>query len=46
MIEARPIKLHPIVVTAFADSIEKAFFQASEKIKKSLNTAFDKQQIR
>ena len=45
MIEARPAKLHPIAVTANADSIEKAFFQALEKIKKSLNTTFDKLQI-
>jgi hypothetical protein len=46
MIEARPIKMQPIAVTAYADSIEKAFFQALEKIKKSLNTTFDKQQVR
>lgn len=43
MIEARPAKLNPIAVTAHADSIEKAFFQATEKIKKILNTTFDKQ---
>lgn len=46
MIEARPVKLQPIAVTAFGDSIEKAFFQAAEKIKKALSTAFDKQQVR
>jgi hypothetical protein len=46
MIEARPAKMKPIAVTANADSIEKAFFQASEKIKKSLHTTFDKQQVR
>ncbi len=46
MIEARPAKINPIAVTANADSIEKAFFQALEKIKKSLNTTFDKQQVR
>lgn len=44
MIEARPAKLQPIAVTAHADSIEKAFFQAAEKIKKALTTAFEKQQ--
>lgn len=44
MIEARPAKLQPIAVTAHADTIEKAFFQASEKIKKTLTTAFEKQQ--
>ena len=44
MIEARPVKLKPIAVTAYADSIEKAFFQATEKIKKSLNNTFEKQQ--
>jgi hypothetical protein len=43
MIEARPVKSNPIAVTTYADSIEKAFFQATEKIKKSLNTTFDKQ---
>lgn len=42
MIEARPAKLKPIAVTAHADSIEKAFFQATEKIKKILNTTFEK----
>ena len=43
MIEARPIKSQPLAVTAYADSIEKAFFQATEKMKKVLTTAFDKQ---
>ena len=43
VIEARPVKLKPIAVTAYADSIEKAFFQATEKMKKILNTTFDKQ---
>jgi ribosome-associated translation inhibitor RaiA len=45
MIEARPAKLQPIAVTAHADTIEKAFFQAVEKIKKSLTTTFEKQQV-
>ena len=43
VIEARPAKFKPITVTAYADSIEKAFFQATEKIKKILNSTFDKQ---
>lgn len=45
VIEARPAKLQPIAVTAHADSIEKAFFLASEKIKKALTTAFEKQKV-
>ena len=43
LIEARPAKLQPIAVTAYADTIEKAFFLATEKIKKTLTTAFEKQ---
>lgn len=43
MIEARPAKLQPIAVTAHADTIEKAFFAAMEKIKKTLTTTFEKQ---
>jgi hypothetical protein len=43
MIEARPAKLQPVAVTAYADTIEKAFFQAAEKIKKTLTTTFEKQ---
>lgn len=43
VIEARPAKLQPIAVTAHADTIEKAFFQAVEKIKKTLTTTFEKQ---
>jgi hypothetical protein len=43
MIEARPAKLQPIAVTAHADTIEKAFFLAAEKIKKTLTTTFEKQ---
>lgn len=43
VIEARPVKSQPVAVTAFADTIEKAFFQAAEKIKKVLTTTFDKQ---
>jgi ribosome-associated translation inhibitor RaiA len=43
VIEARPAKLQPIAVTAHADTIEKAFFQAVEKIKKTLTSTLDKQ---
>jgi hypothetical protein len=43
MIEARPAKSQPLAVTAHADSIEKAFYLAAEKIKKVLTTTFDKQ---
>lgn len=43
LIEARPAKLQPIAVTAHADTIEKAFFLAAEKIKKVLTTTFEKQ---
>lgn len=43
LIEARPAKLQPIAVTAHADTIEKAFFLAAEKIKKTLTTTFEKQ---
>jgi ribosome-associated translation inhibitor RaiA len=43
MIEARPAKMQPIAVTAHADTIEKAFFMAVEKIKKTLTSTFEKQ---
>ena len=43
LIEARPAKLHPVAVSAHADTIEKAFFLAAEKIKKALTTTFEKQ---
>ncbi len=42
MIEARPAKLQPIAVTTHADTIEKAFFMAVEKIKKTLTSTFEK----
>jgi hypothetical protein len=45
MIEARPAKLQPIAVSAHADTIEKAFFLAAEKIKKTLTTTFEKQNV-
>ena len=43
LIEARPANMQPIAVTEHADSIEKAFHGALEKIKKTLKTSFDKQ---
>ena len=43
LIEARPANMQPIAVTEHADSIEKAFNGALDKIKKVLNTTFDKQ---
>lgn len=43
LIEARPANMQPIAVTEHADSIEKAFHGALEKMKKSLRTIFDKQ---
>lgn len=42
MIEARPANLQPVVATAHADTIKEAFQQASGKIKKILNSTFDK----
>lgn len=45
VIEARPAKMQPIAVTAYADSVEKAFFLASDKIKNALRTAFEKQKV-
>jgi ribosome-associated translation inhibitor RaiA len=43
LIEARPANMQPIAVTEHADSIEKAFNGALDKIKKVLKTTFDKQ---
>lgn len=43
MIEVRPAKLQPIVVTDHADSVEKAFNGALAKVKKTLTTTFEKQ---
>lgn len=43
LIEARPAKLQPVAVTAHADTTEKAFHAALEKIKKVLETTFEKQ---
>lgn len=43
LIEARPANMQPIAVTEHAETIEKAFNGALEKIKKTLSTAFEKQ---
>jgi ribosome-associated translation inhibitor RaiA len=43
IIEARPAKMNPIVVTDHGSSKEKAFHGALDKIKKSLTTTFEKQ---
>lgn len=43
LIEARPANLQPIAVTEHADTIEKAFNGALDKIKKVLNTTYEKQ---
>ena len=42
LIEARPEKSQPVAVTNYADTTEKAFMGALEKIKKVLETTFDK----
>jgi ribosome-associated translation inhibitor RaiA len=42
LIEARPEKMQPVAVTNHADTIEKAFQGAMEKIKKVLETTFEK----
>ncbi|SFE44988.1 HPF/RaiA family ribosome-associated protein [Flavobacterium xueshanense] len=43
LIEARPINMQPVAVTNHADTTEKAFQGALDKIKKMLDTAFEKQ---
>lgn len=43
LIEARPVNMQPIVVTDTADSVEKAFHGAIEKMRKTLTTTFEKQ---
>ena len=42
LIEARPINMQPVAVTNHADSTEKAFHGAFDKIKKVLETTFEK----
>ena len=42
LIEARPINMQPVAVTNHADSTEKAFHGALDKIKKVLETTFEK----
>ncbi|TDE55331.1 HPF/RaiA family ribosome-associated protein [Flavobacterium sp. GT3P67] len=43
LIEARPVNMQPVAVTNYADTTEKAFHGALDKIKKVLDTAFEKQ---
>ena len=43
LIEARPVNMQPVAVTNHADTTEKAFHGALDKIKKVLDTAFEKQ---
>ncbi|PRZ20326.1 HPF/RaiA family ribosome-associated protein [Flavobacterium granuli] len=43
LIEARPVNMQPVAVTHHADSTEKAFHGALDKIKKVLTTSFEKQ---
>jgi ribosome-associated translation inhibitor RaiA len=43
LIEARPINMQPVAVTHHADTTEKAFHGALDKIKKVLDTTFEKQ---
>ena len=42
LIEARIIKKEPIAVTAYEESIEKAFYTALEKIKRVLTSTHEK----
>ena len=42
LIEARPINMQPVAVTNHAETTEKAFHGALDKIKKVLETTFEK----
>ena len=42
VIEARVEKKQPIVVSAFADTTEKSFFEAMEKMERSLDATLEK----
>lgn len=42
LIEARPEKMQPLAVTYHSDSVEKAFHGALDKIKKVLETTYEK----
>lgn len=42
VIEARPENMQPIAVTEHADTIEKAFSGALDKVKKVLTTTYEK----
>jgi ribosome-associated translation inhibitor RaiA len=43
LIEARPVNTQPVAVSHYADTTEKAFHGALDKIKKVLSTSFEKQ---
>lgn len=43
LIEVRPAKLQPLVVTEHDETNEKAFKGALDKVKKALTTTFEKQ---
>ena len=43
LIEARPVNMQPVAVTNHADTTEKDVHGALKKIKKVLDTAFEKQ---
>ncbi|HLF52534.1 HPF/RaiA family ribosome-associated protein [Flavobacterium sp.] len=42
VIEVRPVNMQPIAVTNHSDSVEKAFRGALDKIKKVLETTYEK----
>jgi hypothetical protein len=42
LIEVRLAKKQPLAVTDFADTIEKSFYGALEKVKKVLDTTYEK----
>jgi len=42
LIEARPVNMNPVAVTNHSDTTEKAFQGALDKIKKVLDTTFEK----
>ncbi|MGL2992639.1 HPF/RaiA family ribosome-associated protein [Flavobacterium sp. TSSA_36] len=45
LIEVRPVNCQPIAVTEHANTIERAFHGAIDKIKRSITTAFEKQKV-
>lgn len=42
LIEARIAKKQPVAVTAYEDTVEKAFYSALEKVKRILNATHEK----